>query len=290
MLTSVLLVFPFFTLFLKNIFDAERLRDYQLIAQSLGAKPSHIFWKINLPLLWQKAKSTLVLYIIFVMGSYEVPLLLGRQNPQMITPRIVDKAQRFNLQDIPQAYVMALIYLCLVLLLISLMSTRFVQFLKRNLMLRRIVYFFLIVLIFLPVAVLLVLSFGEHWVFPDILPENFNRQTWLRLFSTESELTQSLGLSIAVSLCVAFFSTLMAFVFSRVVSTSQYKNYYISLAYLPYILSPVVLGVLWHYFAIVMGLNASFIGVVSAQFLICFHSDLSFYPAFGHDIFQIMKS
>lgn len=137
-------------------------------------------------------------------------------------------------------------------------------------MLRRIVYFFLIVLIFLPVAVLLVLSFGEHWVFPDILPENFNRQTWLRLFSTESELTQSLGLSIAVSLCVAFFSTLMAFVFSRVVSTSQYKNYYISLAYLPYILSPVVLGVLWHYFAIVMGLNASFIGVVSAQFLICF--------------------
>lgn len=132
MLTSVLLVFPFFTLFLKNIFDAERLRDYQLIAQSLGAKPSHIFWKINLPLLWQKAKSTLVLYIIFVMGSYEVPLLLGRQNPQMITPRIVDKAQRFNLQDIPQAYVMALIYLCLVLLLISLMSTRFVQFLKKK--------------------------------------------------------------------------------------------------------------------------------------------------------------
>ncbi|MDN6279804.1 MAG: sulfate ABC transporter permease [Psychroflexus sp.] len=132
MLTSVLLVFPFFTLFLKNIFDAERLQDYGLIAQSLGAKPRHAFWKISLALLWQKSKSTVVLYIIFVMGSYEVPLLLGRQNPQMITPRIVDKAQRFNLHDIPQAYVMALIYLFLVLLLISLMSTRFVQFFKKK--------------------------------------------------------------------------------------------------------------------------------------------------------------
>lgn len=132
MLTSVLMVFPFFTIYIKNIFDAEKLNDYQELSQSLGASSQHTFWKISLPILWRKSKLTLMLYIIFVMGSYEVPLLLGRQNPQMITPRIVDKAQRFNLQDIPQAYAMALIYLCIVLILIGLTSGFFVQFFKRK--------------------------------------------------------------------------------------------------------------------------------------------------------------
>lgn len=132
MLTSVLMVFPFFTIYIKNIFDAEKLNEYQQLSQSLGASSLQTFWKISLPILWRKSKLTLMLYIIFVMGSYEVPLLLGRQNPQMITPRIVDKAQRFNLQDIPQAYAMALMYLGVVLILILVTSASFVQFFKRK--------------------------------------------------------------------------------------------------------------------------------------------------------------
>ncbi|MGO2294269.1 MAG: ABC transporter permease subunit [Psychroflexus halocasei] len=132
MLTSVLMLFPFFTIYIKNIFDTEKLNDYQQLSQSLGASSQQTFWRISLPILWRKSKLTLMLYIIFVMGSYEVPLLLGRQNPQMITPRIVDKAQRFNLQDIPQAYAMALMYLGVVLILILVTSASFVQFFKRK--------------------------------------------------------------------------------------------------------------------------------------------------------------
>ncbi|MGO1751723.1 MAG: ABC transporter permease [Psychroflexus sp.] len=137
-------------------------------------------------------------------------------------------------------------------------------------MLKRTIHLVLITLILLPILVLMMLSFGEQWIFPDVFPQNFNIKTWLKLFSSDSELTQSLALSILISLSVAFLSTFMAFVFSKVISTSKYKNQYIKIAYLPYILSPVVLGVLWHYFAVILKLNASFFGVVLAQFLICF--------------------
>lgn len=137
-------------------------------------------------------------------------------------------------------------------------------------MFKRIVHFILIIVILLPILVLMMLSFGEQWIFPDVLPQDFHIKTWLKLFSSDSELSNSLGLSVLISLSVAFLSTLMAFVFSKVISTSKYKNQYIKIAYLPYILSPVVLGVLWHYFAVVLKLNASFVGVVLAQFLICF--------------------
>ena len=109
-LASCFIIAPFLTLILKSIFESEQVEKYGHIAQSLGAKRKSIVWKVTLPVLVTKVKTTLMLFLIFVIGSYEIPLILGRQNPKMITISIVDKAQRFNLEDIPQAYAMAVVY------------------------------------------------------------------------------------------------------------------------------------------------------------------------------------
>jgi putative spermidine/putrescine transport system permease protein len=50
------------------------------------------------------------LFFVFVLGSYEIPLLLGRQSPQMMSILTMRKLERFDLATIPQAYVIALIY------------------------------------------------------------------------------------------------------------------------------------------------------------------------------------
>ncbi|TXE18176.1 ABC transporter permease subunit [Psychroflexus gondwanensis] len=116
-LASTFIITPFLSLILKGIFENEDVTRFQHIAKSLGASQRQVLVKITLPILLQKAKTSLLLFLIFVIGSYEIPLLLGRQNPKMITVAIVDKAQRFNLNDIPQAYAMAILYVSFLIFL-----------------------------------------------------------------------------------------------------------------------------------------------------------------------------
>lgn len=63
-----------------------------------------------MPVLLRQSFPTLVLYFIFVMGSYEIPLLLGSQSPQMMSVLTIRKLQRFDLTDMPQAYVVGVLY------------------------------------------------------------------------------------------------------------------------------------------------------------------------------------
>jgi putative spermidine/putrescine transport system permease protein len=54
------------------------------------------------------------------MGTYEIPLLLGRQSPSMLSVLVIRKLQRFNLADIPQAYAISVIYIILVSIILML--------------------------------------------------------------------------------------------------------------------------------------------------------------------------
>jgi putative spermidine/putrescine transport system permease protein len=45
------------------------------------------------------------------MGSYEIPLLLGRQSPQMMSVLVIQKLRKFSLAAIPEAYIMALVFI-----------------------------------------------------------------------------------------------------------------------------------------------------------------------------------
>ncbi len=109
---------PVFVLLFLSVIENENLRGLTQIAQTLGAGSRQTWWRLTLPLLMKKSAPTLVLYFIFKLGSYEVPLLLGRSSPETISVLTVRKMQRFNLLDIPQGYAIAVLYAMVVMLLL----------------------------------------------------------------------------------------------------------------------------------------------------------------------------
>ncbi len=130
--TSVLLITPFFIILFSNIYQSEKVNDFVQLAKTFGATNGQVLWKVTLPILLKKASVTIYLFIIFVMGSYEVPLLLGRQDPQMISVTILQKIQRFNLSDIPQGYAMSVLYVVLIVMVLLLLYVRNKSFFKNQ--------------------------------------------------------------------------------------------------------------------------------------------------------------
>ncbi len=116
-----LMALPFFTIFFAGLYESERLPELKQLSTTLGARPGQITRRVVAPILLRRASATLLLYFIFVMGAYETPLLLGSQSQPMVSVLTIQKLQRFNLQDIPQAYAISVVYTVLVvgLLLVS---------------------------------------------------------------------------------------------------------------------------------------------------------------------------
>jgi putative spermidine/putrescine transport system permease protein len=123
-ISHVLMATPFFVILFAKLYQSERLGAYQQLAATLGASAAQCCRKVLVPILLRRAFPTLVLYFVFVMGSYEIPLLLGSQSPQMISVMAVRKLQRFDLADRPQAYIVGVLYSLLALGCIVLLLSR----------------------------------------------------------------------------------------------------------------------------------------------------------------------
>ncbi|MFK7972422.1 MAG: ABC transporter permease [Bacteroidia bacterium] len=115
-LTHVMLALPFFLLLLGSLYSRLGIPAFLEQGKSLGASAKALRRKIAAPLLLRAAFPTFVLYTLFVTGAYEIPLLLGRQSPQMISVLTVRYLRHYDLQLIPQAYIVAIIYAVLMLL------------------------------------------------------------------------------------------------------------------------------------------------------------------------------
>ena len=111
---------PFFLLLYISRIKTENVESYLQLASSLGASRRQALRRIVIPLLLRKTFPNILLYFIFIFGSYEIPLLLGRSNPEMVSVLAVRKLQKFNLYDIPQGYAIAILYtlvtLCILVL------------------------------------------------------------------------------------------------------------------------------------------------------------------------------
>ncbi|MEO6039023.1 MAG: ABC transporter permease, partial [Saprospiraceae bacterium] len=114
-LTLLLLTFPFLLLLFLNHYQAAGLPQLSQLAASLGASPAYIRTHVVSPVLLRRALPALLLYGVFLLGAYEVPLLLGRQSPAMLSIYISQKFGRFNLSDLPVAYAAAVVYALLVM-------------------------------------------------------------------------------------------------------------------------------------------------------------------------------
>ena len=103
-LAHVLLGFPLLTLLFQAIYHESRLDDYRQLSQTLGASAAQFRWRVAVPVLLRRAAPTLLLSGIATLGAYDIPLLLGRPYPQMLSVYIATRLQRFDLRELPAAY------------------------------------------------------------------------------------------------------------------------------------------------------------------------------------------
>lgn len=118
--TEVMLVFPFFLLLFLRYRRSERVAELHLLAATLGAGRRQSVWRVELPLMLYKVRPALILWWVVLSGAFEIPLLLGRQSPQMISVLIHGKLNKFDLLALPQAYAMAVMYALFVVLFVAL--------------------------------------------------------------------------------------------------------------------------------------------------------------------------
>jgi putative spermidine/putrescine transport system permease protein len=115
----VIMATPFFTIFFANLYQNERLGEYLHLAATLGAKKRQRIFRVAVPVLLRRGLATVFLYFMFVMGSYEIPLLVGSQSVQMVSIRTIQRLQRYNLGDIPEAYAISVAYTLMVVALLA---------------------------------------------------------------------------------------------------------------------------------------------------------------------------
>lgn len=113
-LTFITIVVPFFLLLFLNVYKNERIEELSELASSLGASASQVLWKVSLPVILSKTWTLIVLYFIFLLGAYEVPLILGQESPQMLSVLIIRELKQYDLTKISEGYVVAVIYTVIV--------------------------------------------------------------------------------------------------------------------------------------------------------------------------------
>ena len=109
-LTFITIVTPFFVLLFLNVYKNERVEELTQLSYSLGATPRQIVWRVSLPVILRRTWTLIALYFIFLLGAYEVPLILGQESPQMLSVLIIREIKQYDLSKISEGYVVAVIY------------------------------------------------------------------------------------------------------------------------------------------------------------------------------------
>jgi putative spermidine/putrescine transport system permease protein len=129
-----------------------------------------------------------------------------------------------------------------------------------------------------PFAVLALLSVAEQWAFPDPLPPSWRPERWLTVGG--GLFARSVGLSLAVSAAVATLSTAAGYVTGKYVAGHRHGRALLFLAYVPFAMSPVVLGVCLLFLYLKLGLVGTALGVVLAQTIFAYGFAIVLFSAF----------
>jgi putative spermidine/putrescine transport system permease protein len=128
---------------------------------------------------------------------------------------------------------------------------------------------FLVVLVSLPYASLLILSLGSGWSFPRLLPDRMDFAPWRNIWSGRNTLLIASLNTVAMSVVVSIASTSLGLVSGRALKRQE-SRLWLFLAYLPFVLSPVIVGTVLYDLESRIGIVSSLWGVLIAQFLFAY--------------------
>ncbi|AKD05153.1 hypothetical protein POKO110462_14260 [Pontibacter korlensis] len=153
---------------------------------------------------------------------------------------------------------------------------------------RKILTAILTAAILLPFLFFGLLSVGQAWFYPSILPQRITLSNWQELLVGQSELQVGLLLSLILGLGVAALATLAGFIISKEIAQAKYRNRWLLLAYWPFVLSPVVLAILVQRFFLLTGMSGEIIGVLLGQLILAFPFAVIFFQSFwSQEVLQL---
>lgn len=128
-----------------------------------------------------------------------------------------------------------------------------------------------------PLVYLAVLSASAQWPFPTLLPVKWTAVRWAEVAGGRGELVHSLVLSVAVSFVVAAWATAAGFVTARHIAYSRHRRPLLLLAYVPFAMSPVILGTTLLHLFIRLRMAATVPGVIAAQAMFAYGFAIIFF-------------
>jgi putative spermidine/putrescine transport system permease protein len=134
----------------------------------------------------------------------------------------------------------------------------------------------------LPFLFMAMLSVARRWRYPDVLPDEWDFGAWSAVGGTAG-IGRTFAFSVGLSALVALLSTALAFVTSRFVAYHRHRRKLLIAAYLPYVISPVVLAVCILYLSIRARLDGTVTGVILAQTILTFSFGIIFFVDFWSD-------
>lgn len=118
-----------------------------------------------------------------------------------------------------------------------------------------------------PYLLLIALSLGSGWTFPHLLPDRMDLGPVRRLMSDRDGMLHAIGTSLAMSIAVGMISTAGGLLIGRSIQRSRSPLLQF-LMYVPFVVSPVVIGVCLYDLLVRLGLSGSLLGVVLSQSIV----------------------
>lgn len=125
-----------------------------------------------------------------------------------------------------------------------------------------------------PHLLLILLSWGSGWSYPHLLPDRLDARPWRSLGGESDQLARAMAVSAMLAVVVGLTSTSIGFLAGRAISRAAQRdatltawNLWRFVAYLPYVASPVIVGVTLYDLWVRCGLAGAFLGVALAQSL-----------------------
>jgi len=118
-----------------------------------------------------------------------------------------------------------------------------------------------------PAALLLLLSLGSGWTFPEILPDRLHFGPWHSLLVDRRAFAAALATTVSLALPVGLVGTAVGLVCARALRGSCRPGLLRFAVYLPFALSPIIVAVCLYDLFARLGLAGSYTGVFLAQLL-----------------------
>lgn len=115
-----------------------------------------------------------------------------------------------------------------------------------------------------PYGMLVLISLGSGWAFPNLLPDRLDFAAWRHLASDRGDMAAAIGTSTFLSVNVAAASTFGGMLVGRAIRRSR-SNVLRFLIYLPFVVSPVIVAICLYDLLIRLGLAGTMTGVMLLQ-------------------------